>query len=215
MAAKRHINAGSEARAATSSATGRTSAIVCRWVDQFDVARIDRFNRLVRLSQVSGVPASELDWTLHASGHADFAGGGLTRVGETVALARRLSPLDRRVSRPHCGRCSRPGGGAMARVRSIWFDRVFNSTGDGTGYYRPKYADNPLFTDDVKTWVLASTDKDAQAIRTFLAAALAVSDKDLLRIGAHGRGRGEQSQAGCANAVGPVVDRQAGARTLR
>ncbi len=182
LAAKLYINAGSEAPRGHLISDRTDVSYSLQVVDQFDVARIDRFNRLVRLSQVSGVPASELDWTLHASGHADFAGGGLTRVGETVALARRLSlPIDETT--------------ALWSVLKTWgrgdgprpldlFDRVFNSTGDGTGYYRPKYADNPLFTDDVKTWVLASTDKDAQAIRTFLAAALAVSDKDLLRIGA-------------------------------
>lgn len=182
LAAKLYINAASAAPRAQLISDRTDVSYSLQVIDQLDLARIDRLNRIVRLSQVSGVPVADLDWMLHASGHADFAEGGLTRVGETVALARRLSlPMDEAT--------------ALWSVLKTWgrgdgprpldlFDRVFNSTGDGIGSYRPTYADNPLFTDNVTTWVLANTDKDAQVIRTFLSAALAVSDKDLLRIGA-------------------------------
>lgn len=182
LAAKLYINAASATPRAQLISDRTDVSYTLQVVDQLDTDRIDRLNRIVRLSQVSGVAVADLDWTLHASGQADFAGTGLTRVGETVALSRRLSlPMDEATA---LWSVLKTWGRGDGPVPADLFDRVFNSAGDRTGTYRPIYADNPLFTDNVDQWVLASTGKDAQALRTYLSAALAVSDKDLSRIGA-------------------------------
>src|SRR5262249_746288 len=121
-----------------------------------------------------------LDWMLHASGHADFAGGGLTAIGETIALAQRLSlPPDEATALWSVLKTW--GRGSDPRPADL-FDRVFNATPDPI--CRPLYPDNPLVTDDVRTWTLASVDRDTLIDRTWLSAALAVADKDLMRIGA-------------------------------
>lgn len=182
LAEKLYINAASAAPYAQLISDRTDVSYTLQVVDQLDTDRIDRLNRIVRLSQVSGVPVADLDWTLHASGQTDFAGTGLTLVGQTSALARRLSlPMDETTALWSVLKTwGRGDGPAPADL----FDRVFNSAGDRTGTYRPLYADNPLFTDNVDPWVLASSGKDAQALRTYLSAALAVSDKDLSRIGA-------------------------------
>jgi hypothetical protein len=181
LAAKLYINAGSALPRAQLISDRTDVSYTLQVIDQLDEARIDRLNRIVRLSQVSGVAVADLDWVLHASGQADF-GGGLTTVGETVALARRLAlPIDEATGLWSVLKTWGRGDGPRP---ADLFDRVFNSAADRTGTYRPLYADNPLFTDGVKPWVIAETGKTAQAIRTYLSAALGVSDKDLLRIAA-------------------------------
>jgi receptor-binding and translocation channel-forming TcA subunit of Tc toxin/ABC toxin-like protein/neuraminidase-like protein len=181
LAAKLYINAVSEDPRAQLISDRTDVSYSLQVVEQLDAARIDRLNRIVRLSQVSGVPVADLDWTLHASGQADFAGIGLTRVGETVALARRLAiPMEEATALWSVLKTWGRGDGPQP---ADLFDRVFNSAGDPIGTYRPRYDDNPLFTDKVKSWTLGSSGKESQAIRTFLSAALAVSDKDLTRIG--------------------------------
>ncbi|MHC2282138.1 hypothetical protein ACVME8_008781 [Bradyrhizobium diazoefficiens] len=182
LAEKLYINGASAPPSAQLISDRTDVSYTLQVVDRLDTDRIDRLNRIVRLSQASGVAVADLDWTLHASGQTDFAGTGLTRVGETVALGRRLSmPVDEATA---LWSVLKTWGRGAGPAPADLFDRVFNSAGDRTGTYRPLYADNPLFTDKVDPWVLASTGKDAQALRTYLSAALAVSDKDLLRIGA-------------------------------
>jgi hypothetical protein len=75
------------------------------------------------------------------------------------------------------------GRGSEPRPADL-FDRVFNAAAERAGTYRPCYPDNPLFTDDVKTWTFASADRDTLVDRTWLSAALGVADKDLMRIAA-------------------------------
>lgn len=182
LAGKLYINAASERPRARLVSDRTDVSYTLQVVDEFDPARIDRLNRIVRLSQVSKVAIADLDWALHASGHADFADGGLTSVGETVALARRLSlTIDEATALWSVLKTWGRGDGPRP---ADLFDRVYNSAAERGRAYRPRYADNPLFTDDVKHWTLADTGKDARALRTYLSAALGVSDADLTRIAA-------------------------------
>lgn len=182
LARKLYIDAASERPRARLVSDRTDVSYTLQVVEELDAARIDRLNRILRLSQVSGVAAADLDWALHASGHGDFAEGGLTRVGETVALARRLSlPIDEATALWSVLKTWGRGDGPRP---ADLFDRVFNAAADVSGPYRPLYADNPLFTDEVKHWTLADTGREARALRTWLSAALGVSDADLTRIGA-------------------------------
>jgi hypothetical protein len=182
LAAKLYINAASNLTRARLIADRTDVSYTLQVVAHLDAARIDRLNRIIRLSQASGVAVADLDWALRASGNADFAPNGLTVVGEAVALARRLSlPLVEAVG---LWSVLKTWGRGDGPVPLDLFDRVFNSTAEQDGYYRPLYPDNPLFTDDVDPWTLADGGKKALATRTWLSAALGVSDKDLMQIAA-------------------------------
>lgn len=180
LAAKLYINAASAGPRAQLIGDRTDVSYTLQVLDQLDAPRIDRLNRIVRLSQASGVAVSELDWVLHASGQADFNTAGITAVGDAVALARRLSlPLDEATA---LWAVLKTWGRGDASAPADLFDRAFNSPAGAAGYYRPLYADNPLFTDAVTAWTLADAGKEGQRIRTWLAAALSVSDQDLMRI---------------------------------
>lgn len=181
LAKKLYINAGANLPRARLVADQTDVSYTLQVVAELDAARIDRLNRIVRLSQASGVAVADLDWALHASGKADFD-LGLTAVGEAVALARRLSlPLVEAVG---LWSVLKTWGRGDGPVPLDLFDRVFNSTAERDGYYRPLYTDNPLFVDEVRSWTLADGGKKALETRTWLSAALGVSDKDLMQIAA-------------------------------
>jgi hypothetical protein len=206
LAAKLYINAGSALPRAQLIVDRTDVSYTLQVLDQLDAARVDRLNRIVRLSQASGIAASDLDWILHASGHADFAGGGLTAVGETIAMAQRLSlPPDEATALWSVLKTW--GRGSDPRPADL-FDRVFNATSDRAGTYRPLYPDNPLFTNDVRTWTFANADRDTPIDRTWLSAALAVTDKDLMRIAAV-VANGAESKARRPHPLDAVVGRPA------
>jgi hypothetical protein len=182
LAAKLYINAASALPRARLITDRTDVSYTLQVVDQLDAARTDRLNRIVRLSQASGIAVADLGWALHASGNKDLAPAGLTAVGEAVALARSLSlPLVEAVA---LWSVLKTWGRGDGPVPVDLFDQVFNATAERDGYYRPRYPDNPLFTGKVDSWTLADGGKDAQETRTWLSAALGVSDKDLMLVAA-------------------------------
>jgi hypothetical protein len=182
LAAKLYINAASALPRARLITDRTDVSYTLQVVDQLDAARTDRLNRIVRLSQASGIAVADLGWALHASGNADFTAAGLTAVGEAVALAQRLSlPLVEAVA---LWSVLKTWGRGDGPVPLDLFDQVFNATAERGSDYRPRYPDNPLFTGKVDSWTLADGGKDALETRTWLSAALGVSDKDLMLVAA-------------------------------
>lgn len=175
LAAKLFVNRGSTLPPAKVVGDGTDVSYTLQVIGNLDEARIDRVNRILRLSLASGRSIADLDWVLHIL-KADLVADSLAPLWRAVRLADRLSlPIDEA-----CGLWSvikTRGRGAGPKPADL-FDRVFNATATST-YYRPEYDDNPLFTTDPTRWTLADQGPAGQKVRTWLAAALGVSDKDL------------------------------------
>ncbi|WP_256081072.1 neuraminidase-like domain-containing protein [Massilia sp. YIM B04103] len=180
LAAKFYVNAGSDLPPARVIADGTDVSYTLQVIAHLDAARIDRINRMLRLAASSGRAIPDLDWVLHAL-QLDLDVGALAPLWAALQLADRLAlPVDEACGLWSVLKTWGRGNGPRPADR---FDQVFNGTADAAAY-RPQYADNPLFTAEPRSWSLASQEADARQTRTWLAAALGVSDKDLSLIGA-------------------------------
>lgn len=183
LSAKLYVNAGSKLPPAFVLTDRLDVSYTLQVVVNLDEARIDRLDRLVRLSRVSGMAVADLEWALHATNPAaELNDAALTVIGEVAALSGRLRlPMDET-----CALFSvlKTWGRGTGSTPADLFDRVFNAVAmtDGSACYRPTYADNPLFLDTVKIWTLAAAGKTELELRAWLAAAIGVSDQDLLKI---------------------------------
>lgn len=178
LAGKLFVNGGSSLAPAKVIADGSDVSYTLQVVDNLDPARVDRINRLLRLASASGRAAADLDWTLHALG-LELATASLAPLWSALQLADRLSiPVDEA-----CGLWSvvKTWGRGPGPKPADLFDRVFNATADAA-YYRPAYADNPMFQDKPISWNPADQVAAGTRTRTWLSAALGVSDKDLTLI---------------------------------
>jgi hypothetical protein len=180
LGGKLFVNGGSPPPPAIVIADGSDVSYTLQVIDNLDDARVDRVNRIQRLSMSSGRAVADLDWALHALG-LSLDTKALAPLWSALKLADRLSlPVDEA-----CGLWTvlkTWGRGPGPRPADL-FDRVFNATAD-TAYYRPKYDDNPLFQDNPISWTLADQEAGGLKTRTWLSASLGVSDKDLTLIAA-------------------------------
>ena len=179
LASKLFVNANSTLPAARVISDGTDVSYSLQVIGDLDAARIDRISRMLRLATSSGRAIPDLDWILHAL-KLDLAVDSLAPLWSALQLADRLGlPVDEA-----CGLWGvlKTWGRGNGPRPAACFDRIFNATADAT-CYRPRYDDNPLFSDEARHWILSSQDSDARKSRTWLAGALGVSDTDLGLIG--------------------------------
>lgn len=143
------------------------------------VDRLDRINRFLRLAAACGWTVADLDWAIACAAGGTLDEAALPQLALLSRLMTRLAlPLDEA-----CGLFAPVktyGRGNDARPADL-FDRVFNTTRvqeDGTPY-RPKYADNPLFTSDPIEWTPDADDSDSRRVLAWLAGALRLNEADL------------------------------------
>lgn len=143
------------------------------------VDRLDRINRFLRLAAACRWTLADLDWAIGCAAGGTLDEAALPQLALLSRLMERLAlPLDEA-----CGLFATVktyGRGNDVRPTDL-FDRVFNTTRvleDGAPY-RPKFADNPLFTTDPIEWSPNADDADSRRVLAWLAGALRLNEADL------------------------------------
>ncbi|KAB8194367.1 hypothetical protein FKV24_006010 [Lysobacter maris] len=146
--------------------------------------RLDRINRFLRLAASCAWPLADLDWAIACAAGGNLDEAALPQLALLARLQERLSlSLDEA-----CGLFATVktyGRGSDVRPLDL-FDRVFNVTRvleDGSPY-RPRYADNPLFTSDPIEWSPNADDGDSRRVLAWLAGALRLSEADVRQLAA-------------------------------
>ncbi|MBV7540829.1 neuraminidase-like domain-containing protein [Acidovorax sp. sic0104] len=146
---------------------------------------LDRIHRFFRLSEWTGVAASDLDWALSSLGIHDIAADSLIALANAVQVRQSLgnAPWDIACAFWHDIKTtnSHVTGGPSGSL----FDRVFNRPDQlrGTRPYHPLYAANPLYRDTPSSMAADGSETVSCGFgRMRLAAALGLSDEELTAV---------------------------------
>ena len=152
---------------------------------------LDRLSRFIRLAALLGLDAGALDWALRVTGAptAQIASGVLPPADVTAASLAALARAVRLGARAGLVLPTilmllgpvKPYGAGDGSVSAVPFDVLFNAGGGAP--YHPATPLNPLYEDAIATWTIGDTSAVDQALASFVAAGIGVSQAVLATLG--------------------------------
>lgn len=143
--------------------------------------RYDRLDRFIRLSRAFDGSFASLDWAMKAAGATEITTDFLTNLGQVTALRMTTTNTgwDELAALQHDVKTIGKGDG---RAPVDLFDRVFNNPRllDGRNPYD---SDTPFDPARSYEWTIAETTGTSAELRDRLAAALALSNSDVAKLG--------------------------------
>ncbi|MEO7179069.1 MAG: neuraminidase-like domain-containing protein, partial [Allosphingosinicella sp.] len=141
--------------------------------------RYDRLDRFIRLSRHFGGSFASLDWAMKAAGATEITTDFLTNLAAVASLGSATgSGWDELAALQHAMKTIGKGDG---RTPVDLFDRVFNNPRLLAG--RTPSADIPFDPTQSYEWTIAETEGKNAQLRDRLAAALALSNPDVAKLG--------------------------------
>lgn len=145
---------------------------------------LDRINRFIRLSRWSGLAFADLDWLLASLGLTELDAASIEALANAVA-AKQAFEIDADAAAALWSDMKTIGTGNGGEPQDL-FDRIYNNVQvlDGAPPYRPLYARNPLYTDTVVHWKLATNETSSKSFtQARMAAALGLEQTKLAAMG--------------------------------
>ena len=138
----------------------------------------DRISRFVRLASRLGWDFKDLDWAIRCAhgGDGDLDASALTSIaGIRTIVEQHGLPLGDVLAMVGDLRTTGVGDGASSLAP---FDQIFNGPGTITPY-RPRYAGNPLYTDNPIPWQIGGSDAASRTRAAWLAGGLRIRQSEV------------------------------------